>query len=106
MLEKEQFLGDVLAQLLVYDVLFGIGVRGKFKGLVKRNYDELNRILNDIMVEKSVENKDDLLKLYDEKLTNKDLITKPKYIFLNQLDRTKKEIRSQLKSDNFVRIKE
>lgn len=31
MLEREQFLGDVLAQLLIYDVLFGVGVRGKFK---------------------------------------------------------------------------
>ena len=31
MLERENFLGDKLAQLLVYDVLFGMGVRGKFK---------------------------------------------------------------------------
>ena len=31
MLENEKFLGDKLAQLLVYDVLFGMGVRGKFK---------------------------------------------------------------------------
>jgi 25S rRNA (cytosine2278-C5)-methyltransferase len=105
-LEKEQFLGEVLAQLLVYDVLFGIGVRGKFKGLVKRNYDELNKVLEEIMLDKKCEGKDELLKLYDEKLTNKDLITKPKYIFLNQLDKTKKEIRNQLKIDNFIRIKD
>jgi hypothetical protein len=31
MLEREQFLGEKLAQLLTYDVLFGQGVRGKFK---------------------------------------------------------------------------
>jgi hypothetical protein len=30
-LERETFLGDKLAQVLVYDVLFGMGVRGKFK---------------------------------------------------------------------------
>ena len=30
-LEREKFLGDKVAQLLVYDVLFGFGVRGKFK---------------------------------------------------------------------------
>ena len=105
-LEKEQFLGEVLAQLLVYDVLFGIGVRGKFKGLVKRNYEELNKSLNEIMCKKKVETKEDLLKLYDEKLTNKDLITKPKYIFLNLLSKDKKEILKQLKGDNFIRSKE
>ena len=31
MLERELFLGEKLAQLLTYDVLFGQGVRGKFK---------------------------------------------------------------------------
>lgn len=30
-LERENFLGEKLAQLLIYDVLFGQGVRGKFK---------------------------------------------------------------------------
>ncbi len=34
MLEREKFLGDKLAQLLVYDVLFGFGVRGKFKVII------------------------------------------------------------------------
>ena len=58
------------------------------------------------MLDKKCENKDELLKLYDEKLTNKDLITKPKYVFMNQLDKTKKEIRKQFKTDNFIRIKD
>ena len=58
------------------------------------------------MLDKKCENKDELLKLYDEKLTNKDLITKPKYIFMNQLDKTKKEIRKQFKTDDFIRIKD
>ena len=65
-----------------------------------------NKVLEEIMLDKKCEDKDELLKLYDEKLTNKDLITKPKYIFLNQLNKTKKEIRNQLKIDNFIRIKD
>jgi hypothetical protein len=36
LLERETFLGDKLAQVLVYDVLFGMGVRGKFKVLFGR----------------------------------------------------------------------
>jgi hypothetical protein len=38
LLEREQFLGEKLAQLLVYDVLFGMGVRGKFKVNLSNNY--------------------------------------------------------------------
>ena len=37
LLERETYLGEKLAQLLVYDVLFGIGVRGKFKVWRKTN---------------------------------------------------------------------
>jgi hypothetical protein len=32
-LEREKFLGEKLGQLLIYDVVFGMGVRGKFKVL-------------------------------------------------------------------------
>ena len=45
MLEREKFLGDKLATLLVYDVLFGMGVRGKFKVCCGLSNSKLTRRL-------------------------------------------------------------
>jgi hypothetical protein len=102
MLEREKFLGDKLAELLVYDVLFGMGVRGKFKGTMKRNYDSLCETLGHYMKKYKTEKKEDLLKLFEDESVK---IKKPKYIFLNTLLHSKKEILEKLKADKFTRIK-
>jgi 25S rRNA (cytosine2278-C5)-methyltransferase len=99
-LEREQYLGETLAQLLVYDVLFGTGVRGKFKSVVKRNFDALNEACDVFMQKYSCSNKDELLKIYDQKTK----IEKPKYIFMNTLELKKKEIYKRLKELNYVKI--
>ncbi len=122
LLDKEQFLGDILAQILVYDVLFGVGVRGKFKvwtkqpiredhtscsvlllcsgcfkGLVKRNYDTLNEALTEFMTKYQVSEREDLLKIFDDNMQ----VAKPKYIYLNTLSKTKKDLKRDLKTDNY-----
>ncbi|CAF0961982.1 unnamed protein product [Brachionus calyciflorus] len=103
MLEKEKFLGDKLAQLLVYDVLFGMGVRGKFKSAIKRNYDNLVEACDYYMNRYQVDKRDDLLKIFDEKQAAH-TSTKPKYIFINQLILKKKEILQKLMDDSFEMV--
>ena len=104
MLERENFLGDKLAQLLCYDVLFGIGVRGKFKGTMKRNYASLTEALEHYMTKHQVEKREDLLKMFEDS-NESAKIQKPKYIYLNTLVHTKKELIAMLKADNFTRVK-
>ena len=127
MLEREQYLGEILAQLLVYDVLFGMGVRGKFKvdlfrlffeilfvrlkgicknkkGTIKRNFESLNSALEYYMKKHQVEKREDLLKIFED-LNESSKIKKPKYVYLNTLELSKKEILSQLNEDGFVKIK-
>lgn len=105
MLERETFLGDKLAQLLTYDVLFGQGVRGKFKGTMKRNYTSLIESLEHYMQKHKVDKREDLLKVFEDQ-DDSVRIRKPKYIYLNTLMiENKKEILNRLKSDGFVRIK-
>lgn len=105
MLERENFLGDKLAQLLTYDVLFGQGVRGKFKGTMKRNYSSLVEALEHYMEKNKVDKREDLVKIFEEQ-DESVRIKKPKYIYLNTLMiENKKEIIKRLKLDNFVRIK-
>ena len=105
MLERENFLGDKLAQLLSYDVLFGQGVRGKFKGTMKRNYTSLTESLEYYMQKYKCDKREDLIKVF-ESLDDTVRINKPKYIYLNTLMiENKKEISNKLKSDGFNRIK-
>ena len=105
MLERENFLGDKLAQLLSYDVLFGQGVRGKFKGTMKRNYTSLTESLEYYMQKYKCDKREDLIKVF-ESLDDTVRIKKPKYIYLNTLMiENKKEISNKLKSDGFNRIK-
>ncbi len=104
MLERENFLGEKLAELLVYDVLFGMGVRGKFKGTMKRNYTQLTESLDYYMKKHQVEKKEDLIKIY-ENMNESTHITKPKYIYLNTLVHTKKELLDKLKEASFSRVK-
>lgn len=104
MLERETFLGDKLAQLLAYDVLFGQGVRGKFKGTMKRNYESLNKALEHYMQKYGCEKREDLQKIYEDKAKEMQMI-KPKYIYLNTLVHDKKVLIEKLKSDKFIRIK-
>ncbi len=104
MLERENFLGDKLASLLVYDVLFGQGVRGKFKGTMKRNYASLNEALEYYMTKKGCKSREDLQKIYEDKAKDSQMI-KPKYIYLNTLDLDKKDLLEKLKVDKFHRVK-
>lgn len=105
MLEREKFLGDKLAQLLVYDVLFGQGVRGKFKGTMKRNFAPLTEALEYYMKKYECEKREDLQKIYEDKAKDGQMI-KPKYIFLNTLGEfDKKDLIDKLKVDKFVRVK-
>lgn len=104
MLEREKFLGDKLAQLLAYDVLFGQGVRGKFKGTCKRNYASLHEALQHYMRKNGCEKPEDLQKIYEDRAKDSQMI-KPKYIYLNTLAADKKELIEQLKTDKFLRVK-
>ena len=105
MLERENFLGEKLAQLLSYDVLFGQGVRGKFKGTMKRNYQSLCDSLEYYMQKHKCDKREDLIKVF-EGLDDTVRINKPKYIYLNTLMiENKKELTTKLKSDGFQRIK-
>jgi hypothetical protein len=78
-----------------------MGVRGKFKSAVKRNFVYLMESLEYYMKKYSVDNREDLLKIFDEKQFK---IRKPKYIHLNRLAKTKSKILEQLSNDNFVRL--
>ncbi len=104
MLERENFLGEKLAVLLTYDVLFGQGVRGKFKGTMKRNYESLNEALAYYMSKKGCQSREDLQKIYEDKAKDSQMI-KPKYIYMNTLDADKKDLLEKLKVDKFVRVK-
>lgn len=104
MLERENFLGEKLAELLSYDVLFGQGVRGKFKGTMKRNFASLTDALKHYMDKHKVEKREDLIKVFED-LNESTRIHKPKYIFLNTLKvQNKRELIEVLKLE-FVRIK-
>lgn len=111
LLEQEKFLGDKLAQMLVYDVLFGMGVRGKFKSSMKRNYASLTNALEHYMNKYECETREDLLKKFDSSLSpgedesNPMPKLKPKYIYVNQLTMRKKEILAKLKEHGFELVK-
>lgn len=104
MLDREKFLGEKLAQLLVYDVIFGQGVRGKFKGTMKRNYTSLTEAVEYYMKKKGCESREALQKLYEDESKDSQMI-KPKYIYLNTLVEDKKHLLDKLKADKFLRVK-
>ena len=102
-LDSEKFLGETLARLLVYDVLFGMGVRGKFKGTVKRNYARLNEALEHYMKKYNVPSRESLLQRFDTVNQSADsgrsatsTSTKPKYIYASRLMLTKRQILARL----------
>jgi 25S rRNA (cytosine2278-C5)-methyltransferase len=102
LLERERFLGDKLAQLLVYDVLFGMGVRGKFKSSMKRNFTALSESMEHYIKKYNLTSKEELLKKFE---ISSRVNAKPKYIFINTLVHTKKEILQKIKEQNFIKIK-
>lgn len=102
LLEREKFMGDKLAMLLVYDVLFGMGVRGKFRSAMKRNYAELETALEHYMKKHECSSREQLLQVFDSFANLK----KPKYIYLNRLmGKSKKEILSRLQEEGFELVK-
>ena len=71
---------------------------------MKRNYESLNEALEHYVKKYKCNNKEDLLKQFENSgQTTK--INKPKYIYINTLVRSKKEILNVLKEDGFVRVK-
>lgn len=75
---------------------------------MKRNYNNLTAALEYYLKKYNVENRDQLLKLFDEKQAASGEFshsTKPKYIYLNRLVRSKKEILVKLQEDNFELVK-
>jgi hypothetical protein len=77
---------------------------------MKRNFDSLNAACDHYMKKYGVDNKDNLLKIFDtinqsNENSNTLTTTKPKYIFLNRLVLTKKEILNKLKEDQFDLVK-
>jgi len=90
-------MGDKLAQLLVYDVLFGMGVRGKFRSAMKRNFVQLEGALDHYMKKHECATREDLLYVFDSLAA----VKKPKYIYFNRLVARKKEILAKLEQDGF-----
>jgi hypothetical protein len=52
------------------------------------------------MVKYQVKQKEELLKIFDDNQA----VVKPKYIYLNTLVKTKKELKKHLKSDDYTQI--
>jgi putative methyltransferase len=108
LLDREKFLGDKLAQMLVYDVLFGMGVRGKFKSAMKRNYAQLEVALSHYMKKYDCTTKEQLLHTFDSQnsMNGQSALAKPKYIFLSRLkQRHKKVILKMLEESGFELVK-
>lgn len=72
---------------------------------MKRNYTSLTETLEHYMKKYQVEKREDLLKIF-ENFNESSKIKKPKYIYLNTLQLSKKEILSRLKEQDFIKIKE
>lgn len=67
---------------------------------MKRNYDSLNEAAEYYMKKYNLEKRDDLLQVFE----NTAQIRKPKYVYVNTLQLSKKDILKRLKQDEFVRI--
>ena len=72
---------------------------------MKRNYESLNEALEHYVKKYKCNNKEDLLKQF-ENSGQTTAINKPKYIYVNTLIHSKKEILNVLKEDGFVRVKQ
>lgn len=90
-------MGEKLAQLLVYDVLFGMGVRGKFRSAMKRNYEQLETALSYYLKKYECASRDDLLSVFDSLAA----VKKPKYIYINRLVSRKKHTLARLEQEGF-----
>jgi hypothetical protein len=77
---------------------------------MKRNFNQLNEALEHYMKKHEVDNRENLLKLFDtinqspESNTTTSATTKPKYIFMNRLVLSKKEILSKLKEYSYEKV--
>ncbi|KAI0978946.1 hypothetical protein GJ496_005795 [Pomphorhynchus laevis] len=59
LLEREKFLDPCLAKLLVYDACYGTEVKGRFRGIIKRNYTALMEAKKQVEREYPCEIKDE-----------------------------------------------
>ncbi len=71
---------------------------------MKRNYTSLMDALEHYMKKFGVEKREDLLKLF-ENFNQATRIRKPKYIFLNTLVTSKKQLLEKLKADSYEKIR-
>ncbi|CAF3789340.1 unnamed protein product [Adineta steineri] len=103
LLEREKFLSNELALILIYDQVFGTHVRGKFKGMLKRNQSSIDQCIETLLNEHKLSSISELL---DTSPTNKNpSIEIPRYVRINLLKTKAKQLRLNLKELSFKKIK-
>ncbi|CAF0806136.1 unnamed protein product [Didymodactylos carnosus] len=105
LLEREQFLSNDLALILVYDAIFGVGVRGKFKGVIKRNQTSFDKCVKKLVRDRNLNDSTDLVTTLDIHDPNLNEIKLPRYCRINLLKTTAKQIQHDLKVLEFKRLR-
>ncbi|CAM4810609.1 unnamed protein product [Rotaria magnacalcarata] len=103
LLEREKFLSNDLALILVYDQVFGTHVRGKFKGMLKRNQSSIDQCIQTLLNEQNLSSITELAELTSIKQPISTEI--PRYVRINRLKTTRKKLRLNLKELSFKKIK-
>lgn len=120
LLQRETFLANDLAMILIYDQVFGTRVRGKFKvrilhlissmifcsffkGMVKRNQSSIDECVNTLLNEYNVQSLPELLEVTSSPSIPS--ISIPRYVRINLLKTTGKQLRLNLKELSFKKIK-
>lgn len=101
--QRETHLNNDLALILIYDQIFGTKVRGKFKGIFKRNQTFLDQCLEELVNENHLTSINELLQL--TKRPNRPTISIPRYVRINLLKTTSKKVRRKLKELSYRRLK-
>ncbi|CAF1684538.1 unnamed protein product, partial [Adineta ricciae] len=103
LLERETFLANDLALILIYDQVFGTHVRGKFKGMLKRNQSSIDKCVETLLNEHGVSSVSDLL----DATSSKSIVSIeiPRYVRINLLKTKAKQLRLNLKELSFKKMK-
>ncbi|CAF1342463.1 unnamed protein product [Rotaria sordida] len=103
LLEREKFLSNDLALILIYDQIFGPRVRGKFKGMLKRNQSSIDKCIETLLNEKNLSSISELIETTSKIKNSSNEI--PRYVRINLLKTTPKKLRLNLKQLSFKKIK-
>ncbi|CAF4783778.1 unnamed protein product [Rotaria sp. Silwood1] len=103
LLEKEKFLSKDLALILIYDQVFGTRVRGKFKGMLKRNQSSIDKCIETLLNEQNLSSISELIETTSKIKNSSNEI--PRYVRINLLKTTAKKLRLNLKQLLFKKIK-